>query len=270
MIRVVTPAAWAVSVPRVVAGFAPPGTVTLERLADPRTLERVAFEVGRALGTDRRAAVLTVVHFAVGAITAVLAAPLVLDGVALEARPDQLGVVLRDGELAGFWVAEAREGSGARPMVRLGAIASVLLAPIASAVRSVERIGLRGLDNVMLDALAAGIRRHERMAGREPDPALVEQLVLGAGREGYRPARPLSVHVDAGPAVTFHVPATCCVLATEVTPGACPTCPMRADDTARRIAIIDWVDGMDDPAFREVCGRDPVRPGHRSPVEPAP
>jgi hypothetical protein len=217
-------------------------------------------EIAGAFGIDRRSAVLTVVHLAVGAISAVLTAPLIRDGIPLEARADQLGVVLRGGQLSAYWAAEVRAAASSRPLVRLGAMASVMLTPLASAVRSVERIGLRGLDNVMLDALAAGVRRHERVLGREPDPALVEQLVLGFGRDGHRPARPLPVHVDAGPAVTFHVPATCCVLATAVTAGACPTCPIRPDDAARRAAIIDWLHDLDDTAFRGVAGRDPVRP----------
>ena len=65
--------------------------------------------------------------------------------------------------------------------------------------------------------------------------------------------------------MTFHVPATCCVLTTDVSPGACPTCPQRPDDDARRASVVTWVAQMDDEDFCDVTGRvriaaDPADP----------
>ena len=270
------PPSWSRSSPPIVAGFAPPGVVTLARLSDPGVLEALIPEVVGFLGGDRRAAVLTAVHYAVAAVTSVLTAPLVLDGMLLDVASDQLGLVLRGGELTGIWVGRTREVQASMPAARL-AIAVAMLVPVLAACHGVVKVSTRGLDNVMLDALASGVRRHERMAGREPDPALIEELMRGTGRPAYRAARPLSVQVDAGDPVTFHVPRSCCVLATDAGPGACPTCPQRPDDDARRASVVDWVGDMDDDVFREVTGRSrlpaprpPDQVGDHAPIRSEP
>lgn len=252
------PDAWLRSPIPVIVGFAPPDTIRLDDLADPRVVERLMDTDPAVTGGDleaRRAAALALIHHCLRVVEISLTAPLVLDGMALDCRPTQLGVRIRDGVPAAIWIAGVRLTRATDPALHLGAAAYGLLVPIVAAIQGVVRLPSRGVDNVMLDGLAAGYRRCARLAGREPDPAFVARLMAGAGRPEHRVARPLAIRVDDGPPVTFHAPASCCVLARTAAEGSCPTCPQWSDDAARGDAIRAWVAAMDDGDFRATTGR---------------
>jgi hypothetical protein len=242
----------------VIVGFAPPDTVRLSDLADASVLRQVLDDLRAASGVDRGRAALTLMHQCLAIIEAVLTGPLELDGISLRVRAHELGARLHDGRVSAAWVLAARPVAVADPAAHLGVTATSLLVPVIAAIHGLHRLPVRGLDNVMLDGLAAGYRRSARLAGREPDAAFVARLLSGAGRPAHPTARPLDVAVDDGPAVTFHVPATCCVLASSADGGSCPTCPQWPDDGTRRGAIRAWVEGMDAAGFRATVGRDRI------------
>lgn len=252
------PAAWSRAAMPVIVGFAPPDTVRLSDLADARVLGRALDELEAACGADRGRAALTLIHVCLATIEAVLTGPLVLDGISLRVRAHELGARLHDGRVSAAWVLTARPAAVTDPAAHLGATATSLLVPVIAAIQGLHRLPARGVDNVMLDGLAAGYRRSARLAGREPDAAFVARLMAGAGRPAHPAARPLEVTVDGGPAVTFHVPATCCVLASDAADGSCPMCPQWPDDAARRMAIRDWVEGMAAAGFRATVGRERI------------
>jgi hypothetical protein len=242
----------------VITGFAPPDTTRLSDLAEPSILELVLSGIGEAHGVDRGRAALTLIHLCLTTIEAVLTGPLVLDGICLRLRAHEMGARLHDGRVSVAWVAAAQPIAVRDPAAHLGLTATSVVVPVIAAIRGLHRLPARGLDNVMLDGLAAGYRRCARLAGLEPDAAFVARLMAGAGRTTHPAPRPLEVVVDGGPALTFHVPATCCVLASTASDGSCPTCPQWPDDATRRTAIRAWVEGMDAAGFRATVGRDRI------------
>lgn len=254
------PPSWAHAPVPVIVGFAPPDTVRFSDLTDARVAEAWLDAIARRDTVDRRRAALSLLHACLRAVEILLTAPLVLDGVTLDLRAHELGVRLRDAEPDALWVATVRTANPTDPARHLGVAATALLVPVIAALQAAERLPSRGIDEVMLEGLAAGYRRCARIAGHEPDPGFVARLTAGAGRSERRMARELPVVVDGGPPVTFHVPPTCCVLATTAVDGSCPTCPQWPDDAARRNAVRAWVGPMDAAEFRATTGRDRIEP----------
>lgn len=77
---------WAYAGLPVVAGAAPVGARSLAALADRPAFERLASDLIAATGARCQAA-LTIIHNAAYAVTSVLLAPLLVDGVALNKEP---------------------------------------------------------------------------------------------------------------------------------------------------------------------------------------
>ena len=135
------------------------------------------------------------------------------------------------------------------------ALAMQLLAPIAIVARQLGKVSERAIYNITLDALAFGCRRLERASGNTPSAGWIEELLLATGHQAYQPARPLLAYHDAGPAVTFYVRRTCCVLHKTPGPHACPACPQYPDDATRLQKIDEWLAAMPDDDFRQVTVR---------------
>ncbi|MFN8440088.1 MAG: hypothetical protein U0175_04920 [Caldilineaceae bacterium] len=236
----------------------PIGAISLAWLADRENQEQL-LPAMIALTGERRQAALTVVHYAVYAVTNILIAPFVFDHCALMLAPDQLGVVLDETpNVCALWVGQVALSDPEQPLAHLGALAMQLLAPVALVARQLGKVSQRAIYNITLDALAVGCRRLERSSGNTPSAGWIEELLLATGHQAYQPVRPLLAYPDAGPAVTFYVRRTCCVLHKTPGPHACPACPQYPDDATRLQKIYAWLHALDDADFHSVTGRDRV------------
>ncbi len=154
-----------------------------------------------------------------------------------------------------LWVGQVELTEPEQPLAQLGALAMQLLAPVAVVARQLGKVSERAIYNITLDALAFGCRRLERASGNIPSAGWIEELLLATGHQAYQPAHPLLAYPDAGPAVTFYVRRTCCVLHKTPGPHACPACPQYPDDATRLQKIDEWLAAMPDDDFRQVTGR---------------
>ena len=239
----------------VIVAEQPVGAISLAWLADKENQEQL-LPAMIALSGERRQAALTVVHYAVYAVTNILIAPFVFDRCVLTLAPDQLGVVLDEtSNVNALWVGQVELTEPEQPHAQLGALAMQLLAPIAIDARQLGKVSERAIYNITLDALAFGCRRLERASGNIPSAGWIEELLLATGHQAYQPARPLLAYPDAGPAVTLYVRRTCCVLHKTPGPHACPACPQYPDDATRLQKIDEWLAAMPDDDFRQVTGR---------------
>lgn len=260
-VTTLTLAGWAQAIPPVVSGEPPPGTVSLAALARAEAVEAWIPSIdGPPL--SRKQAALHVFHRAIGAVTNTLVSPLVLDGVALDVAPDQLGIVPgSDGDSPAAWVGQVTTVDTGEPAEHAGRLCMRLLEPVAAAVRDVAGLGERGVANVMLDALANGCRRLERASPNRPGPGWVEAFIAATGHTEYRPGRVLLASPDDGPAIEFRMPRSCCVLLSKPREGSCPTCPQYPDDDTRKRLTEEWLRSLDEDAFRYVTGRRRVGQG---------
>lgn len=239
----------------VIAAAPPDGTISLAWLANRENYEQL-LPAMLALTGEMRQAALTIVHYAVYTVSSILIAPWVFDHCALTLAPDQLGVVLDEtGDIGAIWVGHVELIQTEHPLAQLSAQAMRLLAPIATVAGQVGKVSERAVINIMLDALAGGYRRLERSSGNVPDAGWIEELLRTTNQPTYRPARPLFAYPDAGPAVPFYVPQTCCVLNKTPGPHACPTCPQYPDDATRLHKIYTSLHSLNDDDFRRVTGR---------------
>lgn len=251
---------WAQAGLPVIVGPAPAGTVSLATLGEPAGYA-LLLPLLIALTGESRQGALTIVHYAVYAVSTVLIAPLVFDRVALDVAPNQLGVVLDEqAGLTAVWVDRVDRIDVDRPMAHAGALAMRLLAPITEEAHRAGKVSARGVTNIALDALAAGCRRLERSCGSAPSAGWVEELIAATDHPEYRSARLLWAQPDAGPPVEFRMPRTCCVLHKQPGPHACPTCPQYPDDATRLRRIDEWLGALNDDDFRAVTGRARVSP----------
>lgn len=236
-------------------GAQPAGTFSLALLANRENYEQLLPAMLTRTG-DKRQAALTILHYAVYAVSSILIAPLVYDGIALDTTSDQLGLVLDEtANVTALWVGRVEPTHAAHPITQVGALTMHLLAPVVEAARQVGKVSTRAVNNITLDALANGCRRLERACGRTPTVGWVEEFIAAMGHPTYKSARPLLAYPDAGPAVEFYVPRTCCVLHSKPGAHACPTCPQYPDDTTRLQKINEWLSAMDDNDFRRITGR---------------
>lgn len=126
----------------VIVAEQPVGAISLAWLADKENQEQL-LPAMIALSGERRQAALTVVHYAVYAVTNILIAPFVFDRCVLTLAPDQLGVVLDEtSNVNALWVGQVELTEPEQPLAQLGALAMQLLAPVAvvsvSSARSVN------------------------------------------------------------------------------------------------------------------------------------
>lgn len=249
-------AGWAHAGLPLVTGVAPHGTCSLTLLSESATFEQMALGL-TAQSMRKRQADLTLLHMAMYAITSVLFAPLIVDKVALEITPDQFGLVLDEqANLSALWVSCVMPSKTEQAEAQVTQLALGALAPIAAQARQSRRVSARGIANIMFDALIAGCRQVARSAGTDAE-ALVHTLIA-AGPAWYQPARPILAYPDAGPAVRFYVPRTCCVLNKQPSAHACSTCPQYPDDATRLEQISEWLGTLANEDFRQVTGRQRV------------
>lgn len=244
----------------VIIGPQPEGTRSLAQLADVNICTQLLPVLLETTG-GRRQAALTLLHYALYTVTSLLLAPLVYDQVVLTATADAIGLTLDSGgNMTGFWLAQVERVAPQQPMVAMGALALRLLEPVATATRQVGKVSQRAGINIVLDALVAGCRRLERSCGHAPAAKWIEELLTATDHPEYQPARPILAYPDAGPAVTFYVRRTCCVLHAKPGPHACPTCPQYPDDATRLRMINEWLGTLNDADFKEVTGRERITP----------
>ncbi len=244
----------------VIIGPQPEGTRSLAQLADVETCNQLLPGL-LTMTAGRRQAALTLLHYALYTVTSLLLAPLICDGVSLTATADGIGMTLdADGKLIGFWLAQVEEVAPQQPLVAMGNLAMQLLEPVAMATRQVGKVSQRAAINIVLDALVAGCRRLERSCCQAPVGDRCEALLAATNHPEYQPARPILAYPDAGPAVTFYVRRTCCVLHAKPGPHACPTCPQYPDDATRVQKINEWLGTLNAADFKEVTGRERMGP----------
>jgi hypothetical protein len=234
-------------------GALPPSLYTLDALAKPEQIARLVPAMAGLTGGPRQAT-LSVLHYAVFAVTSLLIAPLLVDEVELVAAADQIGVVLDEqAYLSALWIGAYSQVRDAPSSTRVVTRAVDLLAPVSTTVRLAGRVSAHGAADILFDALIAGSRFVARTAG--VDASSVIAALLDASPSGYAPALPLHVRPDAGPTVILHVPRTCCVLSKEPGPHACPTCPQYPSDAVRVQHATAWLQSLDDADFRDATGR---------------
>lgn len=262
------PPAWSAGTAgAVVRGPAPAGTVTLADLADPRTgssdasgpgdtaVDRLVRLMAPHSGGVRQATISTI-HHALATVHRVVIDPFGRDRLLVEAGPTQVGFVVGPevGDLR-FWVGAATVRSCADGAAA-GTVAGGLLWPVIHAIRRRARVGAAGLELLALDSLT---RRLERL-DPSPSPGWATSFLAATGLRSSVTRRTIAVSVDAGAPIEVPIPRVCCVLQARLTPGACPTCPNRADDVARREATADWLRIVTDEHFEEITGRPRARP----------
>lgn len=253
------PGAWAYAQVPVRPGLADPGTVTLAQLGNPtvhralrRRLERVAVSV--------RSQSMTLVHYALAAVSGVVLAPLAADGALVVVEPDQLGLdVGPRGSLDALRVGCWRAGPPDDPAQTAGRPVQRLLAPVVHETRHVTGLGSRGIDNVLAEVLARDAREFQTFGAAWRSPDWIDALLEGAELPARPPRRTVTAFPDAGGPVAVDGPATCCVLAREPGPGACPACPQHPPHE-RRSVLEQWLRGLSAEDFQAVTGRPP-RPG---------
>jgi hypothetical protein len=244
----------------VVCGDAPAGTIPLSALADPARLALLTPFIAANLGTTQRQAALTLIHFGVGVATETLIAPLVLDGMTLKARANQLGFVLgEDGALFEFWVAPDIWIHLGVHQTSLGRNFTHLIKPIVECIAISEKLGSRGLFLLLYDAIERGCRRLENANPNHLQAGWIEELMAGIGDSGRKMHKTFTICPDNGPQIEMAIPRVCCVLSHNATDHSCPTCPQHPDDETRRQLTEAWLRSLDDEGFRAETGRERVR-----------
>lgn len=242
----------------IVSGDAPDGTLSLQALSQPSILAWLIPFVASNLASDRHQAALTIVHYTIGVVTETLIAPLLLDTVTIEAKIDQLGIVLEPGgALGAFWVGPGIQVKPGAAAAQLGAHLINLLEPFVTAAQIAGQIVNRGISLVMFDAIERGCRRLERTYQVSSDNGWIEELLTAMGYTNRKPHQTFTVQPDAGPPIEMTIPRVCCVLARQATLHSCPTCPQRPAD-ARRQLTEDWLRALDDEDFRQTVGRSRI------------
>lgn len=235
----------------VTRGPAPTGVVTLAELADPdaTTLDRLAELLGD--GDARRTAVASV-HYALMVVHRVVIEPFARDRLIVTVEPTQAGFTVEPHHRQGisYWVGDATVWSSSDGAAA-GARAGALLRPVIRSVRRRARVGSAGLELIVLDSLTRRVERLDRAAPAGWGAA----FLVATGLRSDVARRTILVAADAGPPVELPLPRVCCVLSPRLEPGACPTCPNRASDEARREAAADWLGHLDDEQFEEIAGR---------------
>jgi len=232
-------------------GPAPTGVVTLADLADSTfTLDRLTGLLGDGDANARQAAV-TSIHYALMVVHRVVIEPLAQDRLIVTVEPTQAGFTLEPHRREiSYWVGEATVRSSSDGAAA-GARAGDLLWPVIRSVRRRARVGSAGLELIVLDSLTRRVERLDRAA----PPGWGTAFLAATGLRSDVARRTIPVATDAGPPVELPLPRVCCVLSPRLAPGACPTCPNRASDDARREAAADWLGHLDDEQFEEIAGR---------------
>lgn len=238
---------------------APQDGVSLRRLAEAEGLAAMVDAIAAGFAADRLYATLTALHYSVGAASLLLIAPFAIDGVLLDASPDDLGIMLdSSASLSGL-----RVHAGLKPLpdastAGLGASLLAVLTPLRERVTALSGTPPRAVTLIMMDALDRSCRRLERAPDCRADPGWVDAL-LAVMADPDKPARrSYVVSPDAGPPITMTIPRVCCVLASGALDHACPTCPQRQPDD-RRVTTEAWLQSLDDDAFLAETGRRPIR-----------
>lgn len=238
---------------------APQDGVSLRRLGETEGLASMVDAIATGFAVDRLYATLTALHYAVGATSLLLIAPFALDGVILDASPDDLGIMLdSSASLSGLRVHAGLEPLSDASPARLGASLRAALTPLCEVATTLSGTPSRAVTLIVMDALDRACRRLERAPDCRAKPGWVDAL-LAAMADPDRPARrSFQVTADAGPPIAMAIPRVCCVLATGPDDHACPTCPQRSPDD-RRQTTEAWLRSLDDEAFLAETGRAPVR-----------
>ena len=235
----------------------PPGTFTFAALADDAVVGPLTDDLrdpaGAPLTARHRA--LVPVHLAVDAVVAAVAAPSATDSTLVTVTAEQVGAVLartaQGGlEAVGTWAsadADRRPGTAGEA----GSALREVLAPVVAGARRRGRIGTRAADALVEDSLLARGRQLQR---RSPDPLWLNGFLAGTGWSSPRPHRAVTVRPDDGPPVTLPVRRVCCVLSSRPAAGACPTCPLHAEDVRAREST-SWLREVDDDEFALLAGR---------------
>ena len=241
---------------------APQDGVSLRRLGEAEGLVSIVDAIAAGFAADRLYATLTALHYAVGAASLLLIAPFALDGVILDASPDDLGIMLdSSASLSGLRVHAGLEPLPDASPARLGASLLAMLTPLCEMATTLSGTPGRAVTLIVMDALDRSCRRLERAPGCRANPGWADAL-LAAMADPVRPARrSFTVTPDAGPPITMAIPRVCCVLATGPNDHACPTCPQRSADD-RHATTEAWLQSLDDDAFLTETGRLPIRTIH--------
>ena len=249
---------WEHSYLPIVFGDAPAGTKSLRVLSAPGPLAQLVPLIASTYHADARYAALTLLHYAVGAVTNLLIAPLALDGVTVEAAADQLGVVLEtDGSLRGLWISSEYRLHSEMDVARLGIYLRHVLEPMVEAVHLTIRVGSRGINLVLLDAITRGCQRIERTQPIRPSSGWVDELLAAMGDTQQKARRTFTAQPDDGPPIAMTIPRVCCVLARHANAHSCPTCPQHSDE-ARRQYTEAWLRSLNEDGFRAEAGRPRV------------
>ena len=251
----------------VIHGLPPMGTISLSALADADQLDRLVPSVASNISSDHRQAAITIIHYAVGAVTEILLMPLVLDGVTIQASADQLGIVLGDDRaLIGFWAGPDIGVHYGELVTQSGNQLSALLRPIVATVQARESLSRRGLDLVLFDAIWRGCKRLNNLYAVKMDRNWVEDLLNAMGDSRSKKPRTFTVQADEGEPVEMVIPRVCCVLATHSTPHACPTCPLHSGAARRQYTEI-WLRSLDEDGFHAETGRKRIISNVLPPIE---
>ncbi|MFN8631272.1 MAG: hypothetical protein U0838_13430 [Chloroflexota bacterium] len=237
----------------------PPGYVTLADAATPSGFAHLEATLRPLTETDRKAA-LTVVHYAVAAVAETVLVWLLEDGILLDLEPSDLGLCLDETGASTAWLRSAPEARQQDP-TSAGEIGWRLIGPVVEAAIGLGGTPRRGTTTIAADALVAAARRTGRQLGREPDDAWLQSFATGLGRPDHPLGRPLQIWPDPGPPVTYHVPRVCCVLATDPSDHACPTCPQLPSDAARAASLLALLNDLSDEDFAAETGRARVLGG---------
>ena len=203
-------------------------------------------------------------HYALWTAVSLVIEPVAAARVAVDGDADQFGFSTDDEfNVLNFWVGDVTIDASTDSEAA-GTRIGTLLRPVIEGVRRRARVGTRGLELVVLDSMISQCRQLERRERGVQESAWADRLVAATGLQSDVPQRNISVTVDAGPPVEFPVPRVCCVLSSKLGDHACPTCPLRVDDEARRQAVATWLAEMSDADFADVAGR--ARFGTRSPT----
>lgn len=164
---------WSLVEPPVVRGPQSPRTLTLEVLSRPLVRESLELGIAREHDVPAHEAALVAARHAVRAVAAAVLAPYVVDGVALDVEPDQLGVDL-DLVLVPRWTWLGRvEGRDGVVPEELGDRLAMLLDPVLDGARAVAGSGAVALVDGVLRSEAERLRA----AGAVASAADVERLL---------------------------------------------------------------------------------------------
>lgn len=255
-------AGWRQSYLPIRVGPMPAEAVSLRQIGDVEGLAPLVDRIAAGFAADRLYAMLTALHYAVGAVSQLLVAPFALDGVSLAATPDASGIVLdSSASLTAVWIQGGIATHSDSSTTSLGETLLATLGPIRTATATLSGMPGRVVTLIVMDALDRSCRRLERAADCRAGPGWVDAL-LSAMSDPERPARrTFLVTPDAGPSIAMTIPRVCCVLATGHEDHACPTCPQRSADN-RRETTEAWLQSLDDGAFLAETGRLPIRASH--------